>query len=61
VKIRFGLVCFDLVHVADSSLVDLVDKDMAQLNTTDSSKVWLNLKHVVGEDEAWFGLELCCI
>ncbi len=55
-KIRFGLVGLDLVHVADSSLVDLVDKDMAHLNTTDSSKVWLNLKHVVGEDKVWFGL-----
>ncbi len=55
-KIRFGLVCIDLVHVADSSLVALVDKDMAQRSTTDSSKVWLNSKHVVGEDKVWFGL-----
>jgi hypothetical protein len=43
VKIRFGLVWFDLVHVADSSLVDLVDKDI-ELSTTDLTKAWLNLK-----------------
>ncbi len=55
-KIRFGLVGFDLVHVADSSLVDLVDKDIALLSTTDLTKVWLNLKHVVYEDKVWFGL-----